>query len=296
MRFTLRQLEVFLAVARASNMTRAAAQLNMSQSAASSALKDLETQFDLLLFDRIGKRLHLNEQGRQLRPRAESLMAMAEEIEQDLLQSTSSSQLNIGATLSIGNSMAVQMVADYLEQHPGASINLDIENTEHIAEKVLNYELDMGMVEGEFQHPQLRVKAWRDDEMSVFCSPQHPLAKVPALDDDDLLRADWILREPGSGTRQSFDRVMHGLLPELRVKLELQQNEAIKRAVQEALGIGCLSLMILEEDFQRGDLVRLATPTRDLHRKLYLILHRQKHLGAGIKAWLELCERWTGRA
>jgi len=289
MRYTLRQLEVFLAIAQAGNLTRAASHLNMSQSAASSALKDLENQFDVLLFDRIGKRLQLSEQGRQLRPQAARLMAMAEDLEQSLLRNASAGPLNIGATLSIGNYLAVQMVAEFMTRYPQAPVNLDVENTAHIAEKVLNFELDMGMIEGEFHHPELDIKPWRSDELTVFCNPDHPLALKASLTDDDLVSAGWILRETGSGTRQAFNRAMTGLLPEMNIVLELQHTEAIKRAVQENLGIGCLSLMTLEDEINSGRLIKLNTPGRDLHRRLYLILHRQKHLSAGIEAWLELC-------
>jgi len=294
MRYTLRQLEVFLAVAQAGNLTRAAGQLNMSQSAASSALKDLENQFDVLLFDRIGKRLQLNEQGRQLRPRAEALMAMAEDLEQSLLKHAAAGPLNVGATLSIGNYLAVQMVAQYMAENPDAPVTLDVENTEHIAEKVLNYQLDVGLIEGEYHHPELEVIPWRTDELTVFCNRDHPLAAKADITDADLIAAGWILRESGSGTRQAFNRAMHGLMPKMNIVLELQHTEAIKRAVEENLGVGCLSLITLEDEFRRGSLVRLNTPTRNLNRQLYIILHKQKHRSAGIQAWLELCQEHNG--
>lgn len=293
MRYTLRQLEVFLAIARAGNLTRAATHLNMSQSAASSALKDLENQFDLLLFDRVGKRLQLSDRGQQLRPTAERLMAMADDLEQSLLNNTSTGPLDIGATLSIGNYLAVQMVAKFKAQHADSPITLDVENTEHIAERVLNFELDIGMIEGEFQHPQLDIRPWRQDEMTVFCSPEHPLAKVQHLTDEELITTEWILRETGSGTRQAFDRAMSGLLPEMNIALELQHTEAIKRAVQSNLGIGCLSLMTLQDELDSGRLVRLSVPGRDLTRTLYLIVHKEKYQTIGMRAWMRLCEEWA---
>ena len=293
MRYTLRQLEVFLAIARAGNLTRAATHLNMSQSAASSALKDLENQFDLLLFDRVGKRLQLSDRGQQLRPTAERLMAMADDLEQSLLNNTSTGPLDIGATLSIGNYLAVQMVAKFKAQHADSPITLDVENTEHIAERVLNFELDIGMIEGEFQHPQLDIRPWRQDEMTVFCSPEHPLAKVQHLSDEELTTTEWILRETGSGTRQAFDRAMSGLLPEMNIALELQHTEAIKRAVQANLGIGCLSLMTLQDELDSGRLVRLSVPGRDLTRTLYLIVHKEKYQTIGMRAWMRLCEEWA---
>ena len=176
MHFTLRQLEVFLAIAKTGNMTRAAQQLNMSQSAASSALKDLESQFGILLFDRIGKRLQLNEQGSNLQARADSLLEQAQELEQALANVNQPSPLHIGATLTIANFLAVPIVAQYLAAYPDAPISLEIDNTEHIVEKVLNYELDMGMIEGEANHAQLSVTPWRDDQLDLFCSPDHPFA------------------------------------------------------------------------------------------------------------------------
>ena len=102
MRYTFRQLEVFLAAAHFQNITRASETLSMSQSAASSALKDLESQFDLPLFDRIGKRLQLNEQGRLIRPKAEKLIEQAKELERTMAQHKDAGHLKVGATLTIG--------------------------------------------------------------------------------------------------------------------------------------------------------------------------------------------------
>lgn len=289
MRYTLRQLEVFLAIARHGNLTRAADELAMSQSAASGALRDLESRFDLQLFDRHGKRLQLNEQGRLLLPGAEALMAQAQELEHNLLQHQHQGELMIGATLSIGNYLAVGLVADYMRRYPGSRIRLDVENTRHIVDRVLAWELDAGLIEGEINHPDLDIQPWRDDELVVFCNPQHPLVHKGRLDDQDLVEASWILREAGSGTRQAFDRALHGLLPKLNVVLELQHTEAIKRAVEAGLGIACLSRITLTDAFRRGSLVELAVPHRDFHRQLYLILHRHKYRSAGLQAWLQLC-------
>jgi len=289
MHFTLRQLEVFLAIAKAGNLTRAAQQLNLSQSAASSALKDLESQFELLFFDRIGKRLRINEQGAQLRPRAESLMSQAKELEQSLLNSEQSSQLNIGATLTIANVLALKMVSEYLADNAEAIISLAIHNTEHIIEKVVNFELDMGMIEGECHHPKLSVIPWRDDHLNLFCSPKHPFASKDIITDNDLLAAKWILRESGSGTRQTFNRAMHGLMPKMSITLELRETEAIKSAVKHNIGISCLSTLSLQEEFERGDLIKLSTPDRDLSRKLYLIIHKQKHITNSLQNWIDLC-------
>jgi len=289
MKYSLRQLEVFLAAAHFENITRAAESLSMSQSAASSALRELEQQFDMQLFDRIGKRLQLNALGREIRARAEALMGLAEELEQSFSQQRALGHLKVGATLTIGNYLAVSIMARYMAEQPGARVTLDVHNTREIADGVLNYELDIGLIEGELQHPDLLVTPWRNDELVVFCAPDHPLAQQGALTDADLVAARWIIRETGSGTRQTFERALHGLVPQLDLALELQHTEAIKRAVEAGLGIGCLSRLTLEDAFKRGSLVELPVPQRDFRRQFYFILHRQKFLSPGIARWQTLC-------
>lgn len=290
MHYTLRQIEVFLATAHFENVTQAAASLAMSQSAASSALQDLEQRFDIQLFDRAGKRLQLNELGKSLRPRAEALMAQAREFEHSLAMHSDIGEIKVGATLTIGNYLAVEIMAKFMRQHQGAKVRLTVENTAAIASRVRNFELDIGLIEGELHDPVLEVIPWRDDELLLFCAPQHPFASKGVLSDTDLLNAEWIVREAGSGTRQAFDRGMHGLLPSLKLRLELQHTEAIKRAVEANLGVGCLSAITLRDAFARGSLIELRAPQREWTRKFYFILHRHKYRSAGIVSWLSLCQ------
>lgn len=289
MRFSLRQLEVFLATANEENITKAANQLSMSQSAASSALGELESQFDIQLFDRVGKKLQLNAFGRGVRPKAEALIHQANELQAELAQQRGGGDIKVGATLTIGNYLAVGIMARYMMHFPGDRVGLDVANTDAIAHKVLNFELDIGLIEGEWQHPDLNVMRWCDDELSVFCSPSHPYAQKAVIAKKDLLEAEWILRETGSGTRQAFNRAMHGILPNLKVMLELQHTEAIKRAVEANLGIGCLSRVALKDAFDRGSLIPLRVPNRNFKRQFYFVLHRQKYQSVAIERWVALC-------
>ena len=262
----------------------------MSQSAASTALKELEYRFDVRLFDRVGKRLQLNEQGALLRPKATALISQAEQIEYSLINQSDIGELKVGATLTIGNYLAIGIMSDFMQDHPSAQVELQVENTLAIANKVRNFELDIGLIEGELLEADLDVSYWREDELSLFCSPDHALAKRKKLTDRDLVAADWVVRERGSGTRQAFDRAMSGLLSESNLRLELQHTEGIKRAVEAGLGIGCLSELTLQDAFNRGTLVRLTAPQRDWTRKFYFILHKQKFLSSGIRSWIGHCK------
>lgn len=288
MKYTLRQLEVFLATARSENLSRAARELSMSQSAASDSLKELENQFDIRLFDRIGKRLQLNEFGRALQPRAEELLQRARDLETALGRHQDIGLIKVGATLSIGNYIAIPLIAQYRERYPNGQVKLEVDNTEQITQRVVNFELDMGMIEGEINNDELEITRWHDDELLIFCAPSHPLASRGVLTDTDLVSVDWVLREHGSGTRQTFDRAMHDLLPQLKIVLELEHSEGIKRAVEAGMGIGCLSRVTLDDALHQGRFVRLQLE-RDLRRSFYLIWHRNKYLSAGIQHWLDLC-------
>ncbi len=290
MRYTLRQLEVFLSVAKQDSVTRAAQELALSQSAVSEALAELEGQFGIQLFERVGKRLQLSELGRALRPAAESLHAQARELEAQLASQAGLGTVRIGATLSIGDYLVPPLMARFMAEH-SARATLYVANTSEIAQRVLNFELDVGIVEGEVVEPQLEVTRWRPDELVVFCAPAHPFAKKRKLRDVDLLSARWIVRERGSGTRQAFERAMHGLLSELEIALELQHTEAIMSAVKAGLGVGCISRIALADSLAHRTLVACRVPQRSFQRHFYFLLHKQKYRSAGVRAWLELCQR-----
>jgi DNA-binding transcriptional LysR family regulator len=289
MRYSLRQLEVFLAVARIGSVSGAGEALAMSQSAVSGALGDLERQFGRQLFDRIGKRLRLSELGQSVRASAESVLDRANELEAAFEGRAEVGLLRIGATLTIGNHLVAPLMARFMREHSGAELTLAVANTEEIARRMSNFDIDVGLVEGEIQHPDLEVIPWRDDELVVFCAPDHPYARKRTLTDADLRAARWIVRERGSGTRQTFDRAMHGLLGELDIVLALEHTEAIRGAVVAGLGIGCVSRIALQEAFDHGSLVPCRVPHRDFKRDLYLLVNKHKYRGRGLELWLTLC-------
>jgi DNA-binding transcriptional LysR family regulator len=291
MRYSLRQLEVFLSVAKHDSVSRAGLELGLSQSAVSEALSELEQQFSIKLFERIGKRLKLSELGRSLRPSAEALYAQASEFEAQLASQASVGTLRIGATLSIGDYLVPPLMARFMREQSGARVTLYVANTSEIARKVINFELDVGIVEGELNESELEVTRWRPDELVVFCAPDHPFAKKRQLTDRDLVHARWIVRESGSGTRQAFERAMHGLLSELDIALELQHTEAIMSAVKAGLGVGCISRIALQDALQHGTLVGCRVPQRDFRRHFFFVLHKHKYKSRGVRAWLALCER-----
>ena len=296
MRYTIRQIEVFVAVARSESVSRAAEALSLSQSAASSALAELENQFSQQLFDRHGKRLRLNEQGRMLLPRAVELLDRAAEIEAMLRGERGLGDLRVGATLTIGNYLLPLIVAGYLQRHPESRVQLQVHNTATIASQLLHYEIDLGLIEGQVRDAELDSEPWVEDELVVFCAPDHPLALRRVATPEELAVQPWILREQGSGTRETFNEALRHLPRGITPRLELEHTEAVKRAVESGLGIGCISRLALRDAFRRGSLVAVETPDLDLRRSFNFVWHRGKYQTAAIRQFLQDCRSFTAGA
>ena len=289
MRFTIRQLQIFLAVAKHQNISKAAQSLHMSQSAASEALLNLEHMYEVSLFDRVSNKLALNAIGHTLRREAENLIAHCQSFEEKLLDHTDVGHIKVGASFTIGNHLATRYLAGYLANYPEADVQLDIANTPDVVAKVFNFDVDVGMIEGEVHHRELELIPWREDELIVFCAADHPLARKKTLTNKDIKEALWILREPDSGARHTFDRALAGLLPDINIYLELRHNEAIKNAVESGLGIGCLSQIVLKKNFANGDLVPLTLPRRNMRRTFYFALAKKRFRLESVKSWMETC-------
>jgi DNA-binding transcriptional LysR family regulator len=291
MKYTLRQLEIFLEVAKQESMSKAAKTLYMSQSAISAALQSLEKNYQTRLFDRIGKSLKLSGIGQALRPQAQLLLTHAQQFDQALLQQGDAGNISVGASLTIGNYLAVEYLTQYRTLNPEAKVDFEVASTPEVVAMVLNFDADIGLVEAEVRHPDLTVTPWRDDKMKVFCSKNHPLAKTKALSKTDISRASWVLREPSSGARQTFDLAIKKLKVPINIYLELTHNEAIMRAVETGIGIGCLSEIALESALQRGDLVELALPKADMRRSFYFIRRKDSYPSNAVSQWIELCKQ-----
>ncbi len=287
MKITLRQLEVFAAVASHGHVTRAAEAVALTQSATSMALADLERQLSVQLFDRVGRQLLLNEAGRQLLPRAQQVLDQVREIEAGAAGSAAF-DLHLGASLTIGNHLLPPLVAELQRRHPQGRVRLSLHNTEQVRADLLAFRIDLGFVEGPVQEPRLRRFSWRPDRLQVFAPAGHPLAGGTATP-ADLAGADWVLRERGSGTREVFDRALANATLTPRVALELEQPEAIRQCVRAGLGLGCLSRLELEDAFQAGWLAPVAAPFLNLERDLQVLVHADRHLSPGLLAVLALC-------
>ncbi len=290
---TVRQLEVFSAIARGGSTRAAADEVSRSQSAASNALSELEATLGAKLFDRVGKRLILNENGRALLPRAASIVEQAIET-QALFTSAHVAPLRLASSYTIGEYLLPGLIASWKLTHTQCQIKLSIANTHEVFDSVASFSADVGFIEGQHTHPELTVRRWQTDELVVIASPRHPFAaRKPSV--RQLSGAVWILREVGSGTREASDRWLVPHLRSVDVDLELGSNEAVKRAVAAGLGLGCLSRHTVADAIQQGWLVEVHTSLSEMRRTLSIVMHRSKKLGSVSQDFLQHCLQFASR-
>ena len=300
MRITLRQLSVFTAVADAGSTTAAAGRVALSQSATSAALNELESVLGARLFDRVGTRLVLNDTGRGLLPQARAVLDGAAGIEREFGLGTvagaagAPSLLRVGASTTIGNYLLPTVVARWQREQPQAHVDVEIANTAAIAAAVARMDVDVGLIEGPSHEPELVARAWREEELAIVCAPSHPLLQGdPArrLNVAALRQATWLLREPGSGTREAVQQALLPHLHHLQEGLHFGGTEAIKQAAVEGLGFTCLSLFAVQDLVALGRLVRVQTRLPRLVRRLWLVHHRRKQFSRSLAAFIEFCQQ-----
>jgi len=288
-RLTLRQLEVFVAIAgQHGHVTRAAQVIGMTQAAASMAIADLEKQLDARLFDRVGKQLILNETGRILLQRAQAVLDRAAEIQMLAAGSQSIFDIRLGASVTVGNHLLPPVLARFKHSFPNGQIRVMRYNTDQVLEQLSDFSIELGFVEGPVEDSRFLTFPWKKDALTIFAAAGHPLAgkKLTAA---DLAAADWVMREPGSGTRKVFERSLAALGIAPRIALELEQPAAIRECVKAGMGLGCLSRLELQDAIAAGQIVPLKAPLLDLGRDINIVLHNQKYVSEAIGTILKLC-------
>ena len=293
MKISLRQLQIFIAICKSGSTTAAAELVSLSQSATSASLNELESLLQVELFDRIGKKLVLNENGRQILPQAMQAMDIGHSIEDqfNLNGRHKKSTLHIGASTTIGNYLLPSLLSQYSKE---ASIlpKIEIANTSNISIAVANFEVDFGLIEGPCHESDLIVEKWLEDELIIVSSKQHPLAiknRKSKITSKDLSNAQWLLRESRSGTREAVEQLLTNHLEKLDSAGEFSNSEAIKHSAAEGLGIACLSRAAVADQIELGKLVELSTALPPLTRNLYIIQNKHKVISKWNQGFLEHC-------
>lgn len=272
MKYSLKQLAVFDAVASQESVSAAARKLSMTQSAVSMSLSQFEHLLERPLFLRQGNRLLLNHWGRWLRPKARRLLQDAEQIELGLHdQHIISGNLFLCSSQTAAEHILPDLISKIDTDFPELRIELMVENTDHVIQGLLNQDYELGIIEGRNDDNRIEQENLVDDHLVVFSNPYHAYAKYNKVSLSQLEHARWVMREIGAGTRRIFDSAVHGLIEKIDVWKVYESVPVLKAMVKNGSYLGCLPYMDVAQEVEEGSLVILATPELDMHRSLSFV-------------------------
>ncbi len=271
---TLEQLRIFVAVAEREHLTHAAEALHLTPSAVSSAIRVLEERYGIALFHRTGRRIELTETGIAFLPEAKATLARAESANLFLTEigGLKRGTLAIAASQTVGGYWLPPLLMRFHTAYPAIDIRMAGGNTEQAAEAVLEGRAELGIVEGDVDHPALSQRIVARDRVLVVAPSGHPLAGRPVTP-DELTQVRWVLREPGSGTRRALTSALDETA--LDIALSLPSNEAVRSAVLSGHALTAVSEYVARDDLAAGRLVPIAFDLPE--RAFRLLRHKERY-------------------
>ncbi|WP_162048149.1 LysR substrate-binding domain-containing protein [Vibrio taketomensis] len=272
MRYSLKQLAVFDAVADTASVSAAADKLALTQSATSMSLAQLEKMLGRPLFERQGKQMALTHWGNWLRPKAKRLLQDAQQIEMGFMeQHLLSGEISLGASQTPAEHLIPDLICRIDNDFPELRIKLNVQSTDIILQGLLDYKYDIGIIEGRCDDNRLHQAVWCRDHLTVVASAHHPFAKSERVTLSQLEQARWVLREHGSGTRMIFDSSIHHLIEDLDVWREYEHVPVLRNMVANGQYLTCLPFLDVERFIEAGLLVALNVPELNMERTLSFV-------------------------
>ncbi|WP_100753982.1 LysR substrate-binding domain-containing protein [Vibrio salilacus] len=272
MRYSLKQLAVFDTVADTGSVSQAADKLALTQSATSMSLAQLEKMLGRPLFERQGKQMALTHWGMWLRPKAKRLLQDAQQIEMGFYdQHLLSGTIKLGASQTPAEHLVPDLISIIDNSFPEMRVALCVESTDIVIQGVLDYQYDLGIIEGRCDDNRIEQEVWCRDHLTVVAAAHHPFAKHKTISLAQLQQAKWVLREHGSGTRMIFDSSMHHLIADLDVWREYDHVPVLRSMVENGQYLTCLPYLDVERFIDSGKLIALNVPDLNMERTLSFI-------------------------
>jgi DNA-binding transcriptional LysR family regulator len=270
---TLKELHFFYKLCSNPQVTQVAQELNISQSAISLAIKSLENKLNEQLFDRIGKKLILNEKGRFFKEKTFSHYLALKDAQNIFQENKLAGNIKIAASKTISNFLMPNIYYDFLSKYSDVKLDISINNSNEIIEKILSSKLDIGLIEVDTQHSSLIKEKLCDDELIVVTSDENS----PKITFIDSINKKWILRETGSGTREIFINHIGQIAQELNIFMELQDFEEIKTIVLNNKDtVTAISKVIVQKELEEKKLFQIKLKNIEFKREFYLVYHKEK--------------------
>ena len=288
----VRDLQIFLSVAKHLNYTRAAEEVNLSQPSVSVRMRQLENDLGVKLFEQLGKKVALTEAGALLIPHADRVIAALKDTRQaiDEIQGLEHGSLSIGASTTPGMYLIPRIIARFKQQHPKIEIHLGIRDTRQVEQGVIRNEFDFGFVGGHLAGDEVRVLTWQKDELVLIVPPGHHLVRKKLIDTRTLANEKFIFREQGSATQAVVVSHLRKWNLQAEAIMEMENPESVKKAVQHGLGIAFISRFAIETELQAGTLCPLKIRDVDIFRELKIVYRKDKHLSRAAQTFIGLAQ------
>lgn len=291
------QLHIFNVVAKHRSFSKAAAELYLSQPTVSVHLQKLEQELGMELFEQLGRNIFLTDAGRMLFIYTQKIFSLAEEAERALeeLQGLHKGRIRLGASTTPGIYYLPKLLGQFKEDFPGIELILDVNNSLEIEKKVLSNQLDIAVIGHVPSEPDLIAETFRTDHLVMILSPDHPLLKQDQITLADIARQRFILREPGSSTRQIIENAFAREGIHLLVSMEYGSTDGIKHAVAANLGISIVSELAVLLCEQTGLVVVREIPGMNINRDFSLIYHKDKHLAPLTQTFIQAIKNYAAQ-
>lgn len=286
MRVTLRQLEVFEAVARLGSYTRASETLHLSQPAVSMQIKQFEDSVGLPMFEQLGKKIHLTAAGREMYRYCLSINKLLEEADSVIeeLKGVQSGKLAISVATTASH-FTTRLLAAFAERYGGVTISLDITNRESLKNQLEHNEPDLVIMGQPAEGVEVESTIFMENPLVLIAAAHHPLAKAKNIPLKHFADEHFVVREEGSGTRSAIQRFFENHGVPFRTGIEMSSNEAIKQAVEAGLGLGIVSIHTLELELETGRLVILDVEDFPIMRHWHIVQRAGKRLSPVAQAF-----------
>lgn len=290
---TLRHMKIFCAICDANcNTTKAAKNLNMTQPAVSLAIKELEQYYGIVLFDRIGKRLQITSAGENFLQYALRITAQFDDMEREMRNWDSAGILRVGASITIGSQFLPSYVKAFYHRHPGTEVQVIISSSDKLEQALMCNKLDFALIEGISHNPAMHIEEYMEDRLSIIASPKEGFRQGQRLTLEQFRQQRFLLREPGSGTREVFNRAAENVGISVKPIWEATSTTALVNAVINGLGLAVLPQRMIQGVLRRGLVVTIGAEGMDFRRSFYIIHHKDKYLTPAAKAFLDICRNY----
>ena len=288
---TFRHLTIFLQVCDSGSMTAAAKALFVAQPSVSQAIGELESHYQVKLFERLGRRLYLTEPGKRLLTYARHIVNLNQEAAAAMREVSEHGILRLGASVTVGTYLLGPLLRRLSAAKADIEITSYVNNTSVIENDLLEDRLDLGLVEGKIQSPWLVTQNFQEDEMVLVCAPQHPWAKEKSICAAQLEGASFIVREAGSGTRDLFEAVMTSAGLNWKLAGCYNNAETIKATVAAGLGHTVISRLAVAKEAARGELAIVPVSGLSFVRTFKIVYHKNKYLSPAMQFFTGLVLR-----